>query len=563
MAFEVVASSVEARRIERTPAQATVRAGLIWGAVAVYVALVGLYGMFERRWIIDQTVTLGQAVLLLIALTAGYRAALGTSVRDRALRVLAGVGAGAIAGALLAALVVLGEVIELRAVFVEASPVLFRNLTMNLGTWPGAAALVVLGAVLGLAGGALFVLPPNLRAALLAGAAVVGGVGLFHELIQPILQGPALTTRLQQAAFTFDGLKLSAALALFVAASAAMALWCHNRPAAELWYARLPAGGQVGLKVLGYGLLLGGLLLLPLVTNQFIAQVMMIVGLYILMGMGLNLELGLAGLIDLGFVAFFAIGAYTIGLLTAASPLAIANLSFWAALPFAVGAAALAGWIFGLPVLRVRGDYLAIATLGLGEIVRLLVLSDMLRPVLGGSQGVLNIPKPEIAGMRLADPSHLFYLTLALAALVAYCAWRLQHSRLGRAWLAIREDEDVAQALGINPVKVKLFAYTMGAGFAGVAGAIFAVMLGSVYPHSFQLLISINVLALIILGGLGSLPGVVIGALVLIGVPELLREFGEYRYLFYGITLILIMRLRPEGLWPAAVRRREIRVNGR
>ncbi|HET6521515.1 MAG TPA: branched-chain amino acid ABC transporter permease, partial [Geminicoccaceae bacterium] len=317
------------------------------------------------------------------------------------------------------------------------------------------------------------------------------------------------------------------------------------------------------LRVLGYGIALLALLLLPLATNQFIGQVLMIVGLYILMGMGLNLELGLAGLIDLGFVAFFAIGAYTVGLLTSGSPIAVADLSFWAALPFAVAAAALAGYIFGLPVLRVRGDYLAVATLGLGEIVRILVLSDMLKPVLGGSQGVLNIPKPRLGDLVLADPTDLFYLTLALAAVVAYCAWRLQHSRLGRAWLAVREDEDVAQSLGINLVKVKLLAYTLGAGFAGVAGAIFAVMLGSVFPHSFQLLISINVLALIILGGLGSLPGVVIGALALIGIPELLREFGEYRYLFYGVVLILMMRVRPEGLWPAAVRRRELRANGR
>jgi len=142
--------------------------------------------------------------------------------------------------------------------------------------------------------------------------------------------------------------------------------------------------------------------------------------------------------------------------------------------------------------------------------------------------------------------------------IAAYIAWRLENSRLGRAWMALRDDEDVAQALGINLVRVKLLAYGLGAAFAGLSGSIFATMLGSVYPSSFQLVISINVLALIIVGGMGSLPGVIVGAAALIGLPELLREFGEYRYLFYGAALIVMMRIRPEGLWPSPTRRREL-----
>jgi branched-chain amino acid transport system permease protein len=207
----------------------------------------------------------------------------------------------------------------------------------------------------------------------------------------------------------------------------------------------------------------------------------------------------------------------------------------------------------------VRGDYLAVATMGLGEIVRVIVQSDMAAPLLGGAQGILQIPKPRIVGFELADPVQLFYLTLAASAVAAYVAWRLENSRLGRAWMAIRDDEDVAQALGINLVKVKLLAYGLGAAFAGLAGSIFAVMLTSVYPSSFQLLVSINVLALIIVGGMGSLPGVMVGALALVGLPELLREFGEFRFLFYGVALIVMMRVRPEGLWPSATRRRELR----
>ncbi|MBN8907236.1 MAG: branched-chain amino acid ABC transporter permease, partial [Rhodospirillales bacterium] len=216
------------------------------------------------------------------------------------------------------------------------------------------------------------------------------------------------------------------------------------------------------------------------------------------------------------------------------------------------------GVLFGLPVLGVRGDYLAVATMGLGEIVRVIVLSDFGAPLLGGAQGVLHIPKPQIGSYTLSSPVALFYLTLVAAAIAAFIAWRLENSRLGRAWMALRDDEDVAQALGINLVRSKLLAYGLGAAFAGLAGSIFATMLSSVYPSSFQLLISINVLALIIVGGMGSLPGVVLGSVVLIGLPELLREFGEYRYLFYGAVLVVMMRLRPEGLWPSDVRQREL-----
>ncbi|MDD9982344.1 MAG: branched-chain amino acid ABC transporter permease, partial [Gammaproteobacteria bacterium] len=232
-------------------------------------------------------------------------------------------------------------------------------------------------------------------------------------------------------------------------------------------------------------------------------------------------------------------------------------MSFWQALPIAVVLSVIIGVLFGIPVLKVRGDYLAVATLGLGEIVRVLVLSDFAAPVLGGAQGVLSIPRPSIGGFEFNDPIDLFYVTLAASAVAAYFAWRLENSRLGRAWTAIRDDEDVAQALGINLVNVKLLAYGLGAGFAGVAGAIFAVMLASIFPHSFQLLISINVLALLIVGGMGSLPGVVVGAAALIGLPELLREFGEYRFLFYGLVIVVMMRIKAEGLWPSAARRRE------
>ncbi len=217
----------------------------------------------------------------------------------------------------------------------------------------------------------------------------------------------------------------------------------------------------------------------------------MLVGLYVLMSMGLNLELGLAGLLDLGFVAFFAAGTYTTALLTSNADIAIANLSFWQALPIAVVLSVIVGVLFGIPVLKGRGDYLAVTTLDLGEIVR--VLSDVAAPVLGG--------------FEFNDPVDLFYINLVASVVAVYFAWRLENSRLGRAWTAIRDDEDAAQALGINLINIKLLAYGLEVGFAGVAGAIFAVMLTSIFPHSFQLLISINVLVLLIVGDCPSCCG--------------------------------------------------------
>jgi branched-chain amino acid transport system permease protein len=256
-------------------------------------------------------------------------------------------------------------------------------------------------------------------------------------------------------------------------------------------------------------------------------------------------------------VAFYAIGAYTMGVLTSPS-LGFFNLTWWQALPFALVVSAFAGLILGLPVLKMRGDYLAIVTLGFGEIVRLLALSDWLRPWLGGSQGIQLIQQPRIGSLVIANQMQLYYLFLAGCVLVGFVAWRLKDSRIGRAWMAIREDEDVAVAMGIPPVATKLMAFAVGATFSGLGGTIFAAKLTSVYAHSMNFLVSINVLSLIIIGGMGSIPGVIVGALALIGLPELLREFAEFRYLVYGAVLVAMMLLRPEGLWPEARRRLEL-----
>jgi branched-chain amino acid transport system permease protein len=299
------------------------------------------------------------------------------------------------------------------------------------------------------------------------------------------------------------------------------------------------------------------LLLLPPILGTYFSEILDNVGMYILMGLGLNIVVGFAGLLDLGYVAFFAIGAYVMGVLTSPE-LGFFHMTYWQALPFALVACVAAGFILGLPVLKMRGDYLAIVTLGFGEIVRLLALSDWLRPWLGGTQGIQKIAQPQIGPFLLNSQQELYYLFLIGIGIVAFIATRLKDSRIGRAWMALREDEDVAVAMGINHVMTKLMAFATGALFSGLAGTIFAAKLTSVYPHSMNFMVSINVLCLIIIGGMGSIPGVFVGALLLIGAPELLREFAEYRYLVYGALLVIMMLTKPEGLWPEERRRLEL-----
>lgn len=506
-----------------------------------FPVLVGLFGQFAGKALILGVIDIGHAMLLGIAL--GFGAALARAHRSAAALAMAAC-AGALAGIGLVLLADLMQAANLRWMLVSMNPAVLRQIAFRLPELQGAAVLGLAGGLAAALGAALVRLP-SLPGRALSGA--LGGVvvaGLLRELLANMLNGLAGT---DVWAFNYDGLLPTGALA-----AALLGALAGIRPF-RAQYQRLP---PLLHRAVTLALLLF-LLALPALTNDFVAQVMMMICLYILMGMGLNIELGLAGLVDLGFVAFFAVGAYTVAMFTTTGGVSIMQLNFFAALPIAVLFSALSGLLFGLPVLKVRGDYLAIATLGLGEIIRVLILSDMMKPLLGGAQGIVNVPKPALFGLVLGTPTRLFYLTAVMAGLAGYFAWRLQHSGLGRRWLAVREDEDVAQALGINLVQVKLAAYTMGAAFAGLAGGIFAGMVGSVFPQGFQLLISINVLAILVVGGIGSLPGVVIGAAALIGAPEVLRDLGEYRYLIYGLVVIAVVRLKPDGLSPAAIRHRE------
>ncbi len=312
--------------------------------------------------------------------------------------------------------------------------------------------------------------------------------------------------------------------------------------------------------------------------------------LYIMLALGLNIVVGYAGLLDLGYVAFYAVGAYLYALLSsphlaenfewiaAMFPNGLHN-SIWLVVPLSAGLAAFFGMVLGAPTLRLRGDYLAIVTLGFGEIIRIF-LNNLNAPVniTNGPQGISNIDPVSIVGLDLSQPIEIgsftlqsvhlyYYLFLALATLVIIVTIRLQNSRLGRAWMAIREDEIAAKAMGINTRNVKLLAFAMGASFGGVSGAMFASFQGFVSPESFVLSESIVIVAMVVLGGMGHIPGVILGAILLYAIPEVLRYaakpaqealFGTeivapeaLRMLVFGLAMVLIMLRRPEGLWPA------------
>jgi branched-chain amino acid transport system permease protein len=238
-------------------------------------------------------------------------------------------------------------------------------------------------------------------------------------------------------------------------------------------------------------------------------------------------------------------------------------MTFWQGWPLAALTAGLTGAMLGVPVLRLRGDYLAIVTLGFGEIINRLVQSNTFADLLGGPQGITPIPGPviDLRGLgldvfiELGNATNIYYLILGSVILVAFVVLRLSNTRLGRAWRSIRADEDVAEAMGIHLVRNKLLAFGISSTLAGVGGAIYGSWLQGIFPNSFTLLVSINVLSLIIIGGLGSIPGVVVGSLMLIGLPEVLREFQDYRLLVFGVLLIVTMILKPDGLIPPPVRR--------
>ena len=308
--------------------------------------------------------------------------------------------------------------------------------------------------------------------------------------------------------------------------------------------------------------------------------------LYMMLALGLNIVVGYAGLLDLGYIAFYAVGAYVYALL--ASPQFGLHLPFWLVLPAGAVIAAAFGVLLGAPTLRLRGDYLAIVTLGFGEIIRIFI-NNLDRPVniTNGPQGINLIDPISIGRLSLARPQDIipglssahayYYFFLALTLLAIFICIRLQDSRIGRAWAAIREDETAAEAMGINTRNLKLLAFAMGAAFGGLSGGLFASFQGFVSPESFNLMESIMILCMIVLGGMGHIPGVILGAFLLTILPEALRYIGDFqraafghvlvdpsdlRMLLFGLSLVLMMIFRPAGLWPSTQRRRELGQGG-
>ena len=429
-----------------------------------------------------------------------------------------------------------------------------KDLMLGIGT----LGLVSMAA--GLAGSALFLMPAVPRRALIYGLSVTVLVGAFGETVRLVLQENLDRDTLREI-FRRDTLRQNAALALFVISTVAGFLWALYGSQARERFSNMEMSQRRTVNIIGLALFVILMLMLPWLIGRTLSDVAVTIGIFVLMGLGLNIAIGLAGLLDLGYLTNYAVGAYMLAVLTSIGPLGLfkGTFTFWMVIPLALLAAMFAGFIFAVPVLRMRGDYLAIATLGFGEIIGKLAISDWLKPLIGGAQGVQAIPKPIFLGTELKNPEQLYYIVLVASLVTLFVSIRLNNSRTGRQWMAIREDEDVATAMGIDTARAKLLAFTLSAATGGVAGAIFAAKVGTVFPNSFTVFISINVLSLIIVGGIASNPGIVVGAIVLIGMPELLREFSDFRFLMYGALLILMMIKRPQGFIPSKIVTHEIR----
>ncbi len=349
-------------------------------------------------------------------------------------------------------------------------------------------------------------------------------------------------------------------------------LWAKLHPA-DAWRSNPLATGlrsvteRPNTRLALWLLLLAAAMIWPFTASRGAVDVMTLALIYVMLGLGLNIVVGFAGLLVLGYAAFYAVGAYTYAYLAQQY-----GLSFWWGLPLAGGLAALTGFLLGLPVLRLRGDYLAIVTLGFGEITRLLL--NNLNSLTGGPDGIGNIPRPTLFGLefnRVASEDgtafHEFFgldysgnhgvifmylLGLALVLATLFVINRLLRMPLGRAWEALREDETACRSLGLNPTVIKLSALTLSAAFAGFAGAFFAARQGYINPESFTFIESAMVLAIVVLGGMGSQLGVMLAAVAITVLPELAREFNEYRMLAFGLVMVLMMMWRPQGLIPAS-----------
>lgn len=619
----------------RTPWRKVAFWGGMGGLVAVFIATIGMAEAFDGRMVVDPWLSLGYMLLITIPIAVGFgvnrRVALeGVEQAPYGrLEVAAGAVAGGIAGAVVAGFILLIDTFDLRSILINVTPTLIDLLTFGQGAVPGVFLAMGVGLALGAIGGAIHMLPARTRALAYRALLWVLVVGFVELLVGNMLREIGLKS-VDDFLFNPDRtMPWYSALTVAVAVIMASVVLRGRTQAVRSGFAAMPQARRrrIGFLVAGAAVVFG--MVIPANFGPLLNEILATVGLFMLMGLGLNIVVGYAGLLDLGYVAFFAVGAYSTAILvSASSPKFTPELAFFAAVPFVILIAALAGLIVGTPVIRMRGDYLAIVTLAFGEIARLIFQADWLKDAFGGAQGIkidpasirtlfgyvlaavgavallvgglrwwaarsmardrgehdsrvaagalvavlgvvaiaVGIAFPDFAtwSARGVDTEQIFRFVLVLVVIAAFVSWRLEDSRVGRAWAAMREDEHVAEAMGINVVTAKLTAFVTGAVLAAFGGALFAIKIGTIFPTSFKIVQSIIILVIVIVGGMGSLRGVALGALVLIGVlggptqPGMLREFEEFKLLIYGVLLIVMMLKRPEGLLPTARRTREL-----
>ncbi len=540
--------------------------GLIAGIALLYVGLIGMLADFNEKELVRKLITLGQVLLVVPTIAASL--AIGNFARkDRGefqktpwALIPANIYAAILTAIPSLLLLWLSQVLDVRSIFENVNRDWLEIITLDhrrellLGAGWLLGTLIVISIIISI----FAALPKRLRKGLSFGVVVTLAVAMFGETVGFILQ-ELLPEDWLRAIFRRDTIKQGPTLILWIASTVVGLFWAFGSDGIQKNYASQAPKTKLTMVRSWQAICIALLLALPWLIGRSLSDVAVTIGLFILMGLGLNIAIGLAGLLDLGYVTNYAVGAYVLAALTSTGALGMGGgvINFWIVLPIALLAAMLAGFIFAVPVLKMRGDYLAIATLGFGEIIGKLAVSDWLKPYIGGAQGILAIPKPEFFGTTLKNPEQLYYIILAACIITLVVSIRLNNSRTGRQWMAIREDEDVALAMGIDTARAKLLAFTLSAATGGIAGAIFAAKVGAVFPTSFTVLVSINVLSLIIVGGMGSNIGIIAGAFILIGMPEFLREFSDYRWLIYGALLIFMMIRKPDGFIPSKIRQRE------
>lgn len=614
------------------------RVGAIAGVTAIFIAAIGMVEVFDDHSVIDPLLSLGYLSIAWIPLLFGYRATHQLVLegmeppKTGAHNLISGALTGAFGGAMLGGFALLVDTVDVREILINVTPRLIEILAFGQSAAVGALILIALGGAIGALGGAFHLMSNHWRRAVSSAFLWILIVGFLELVLGNVFKGFGVGFLNDVVYSESRGITTGAAVVIGVAVVAMHFGFAGSAAAVRERFLSLPEAKRRSTGFIVAVTLMAVGMVVPSVFGPFLNEVLATVGLFMLMALGLNIVVGYAGLLDLGYVAFFAVGAYTMAVFS--SPLTPGDftpeMAFYSALPFVIIMATIAGIIVGTPVIRMRGDYLAIVTLAFGEIARLVFQADWLKGMFGGAQGILRIGWSEAVGKSTIvtmfgyvlvavggvvgvigflrwrsaradddassakkagiwiglgttaavigllfpdfaswtvtgiDSEAVFRLVLVFVALAAFISWRLQDSRIGRAWMAMREDEQVAETMGINVVTAKLLAFIIGAILAALGGALFAVKIGTIFPSSFKIVQSIIILVVVIVGGMGSLRGVAVGALVLIGVlggptqPGMLREFQEFKLLIYGVLLVYMMLQRPEGLIPSARRSREL-----